>query len=199
MPIIAPGDTNYTTLEILKASLGVTDALDDTALRNAIAAASRAIDDYTGTTFYPVTEARVFDPDNNRQVWVDRFRTATGLTVKTGTDGTYTTTVTAVVKWPYQLKTDSDAYQLLISPTSQFPCPAYRGYPTVQVTATWGWATVPDAVEEACRIKAARLYRRKDTPEGIAGGDQFGAVRISKYEDPDVVQSLAPYLLQRFA
>jgi hypothetical protein len=60
----------------------------------------------------------------------------------------------------------------------------------VKVTAQWGFAEVPDDVEEACRIKAAKLYRRKDSPEGVAGSGEFGVVRISKFEDPDVVMLL---------
>lgn len=186
--------SDYCTLTELKASLGIADTNDDLALMKAIRASSRAIDRMTGTTFYPVTEARLFYSDCSSSVWVDRFTDATGLVVKTGTDGTYPTTVAAsnVVLWPYNAPRTGDAYCRLILPQYSIPTGYLR--PTVQVTASWGWATCPDEVAQACLIKAARVFRRKDSPEGIAGSSEFGVVRISKYEDPDVVLLLAPFM-----
>lgn len=185
----------YTTLATLKASLGITDTTDDNALIDAIVAASRAIDAYTGTTFYPITEARTFDPDSPSDVWVDPFVTATSLVVKTGTDGTYPTTVDSskVIPWPYNAVKHGRAWCRLIIANASLPCGFY--WPTVQVTAAWGHASAPADVAEACRIKAAALFRRKDSPEGIAGSSEFGVVRISKTEDPDVARLLAPYVV----
>ncbi len=42
----------YCTLAELKASLAITDSVDDTPLEAAVTAASRMIDDYTGRFFY---------------------------------------------------------------------------------------------------------------------------------------------------
>jgi hypothetical protein len=42
----------YCTLAELKASLAITDSVDDTPLEAAITATSRMIDDYTGRFFY---------------------------------------------------------------------------------------------------------------------------------------------------
>ena len=186
------GTTDYTTLPVLKASLGIdlADTDDDDALERAITAASRAIDRYTGTTFYPVTEARYYDPTSPVEVWVDRFASTSGLTVQVGVDGTYPTTVdsTDVIAWPYNAPSKGRAYCRLLVPSAQLPCGYLR--PSVKVTAQWGFADVPDDVEEACRLKAAKLYRRKDSPEGVAGSGEFGVVRISKFEDPDVVMLL---------
>lgn len=187
-------DTNYTTAALVRQQLGITDTDDDTLILAAVAAASRAIDRTTGTTFYPITEARYYVPTSAGDVWVDRFVTTTGMTVQTGTDGTYTTTVSSsdVVAWPYNAVTNGGAYCRLLVPTYALPASS-GGRATVKVTAQWGYSSVPDNVEEACRIKAARLFRRKDSPEGVAGTSEFGVVRISKYEDPDVAMLLAPY------
>ena len=51
-----------------------------------------------------------------------------------------------------------------------------------------------DAVKQAAFIKAARIYRRANTPEGFAAGEAFGAIRVSSREDPDVAMLLAPYV-----
>jgi hypothetical protein len=184
----------YCQLADLKTSLGITDTDDDDALVRAIGAASRAIDQATGTHFYQVTEARLYSPLDCYDVWVDRFTSTTGLVVKTGTDGSTWTTVTStdVVTWPNNAPSRGGAYCRLRVPTGVLPVGYIR--PTVQVTASWGWHFVPTAVAEACLIKAAKLFRRKDSPEGVAGTSEFGVVRISRHEDPDVLMLLAPYM-----
>lgn len=185
---------DYTTLAVLKASLGITDTNDDTALGVAITAASRAIDQHTGAQFFTTTEARLYEPADGYSVWVDPFTTTSGLVVKTGTNGTYPTTINAadVTPWPYNAPSKDGAYCKLQVATGFLPA-AMWGRPTVQVTATWGYGSVPSAVAEACRLKAARLFRRKNSPEGVAGSSEFGVVRISRFEDPDVAMLLAPY------
>ena len=63
---------------------------------------------------------------------------------------------------------------------------------TLQVTAKHGWSAVPDDVAQACILKAAALFKRKDAPFGVAGFGEFGAVRIGK-EDPQVIELLQEY------
>lgn len=187
--------TDYTTLALLKTSLGLTsDTNDDAALARAISTASRAIDAYCGTQFYPSTEARTFAPSSSGDVWVDRFTSTVGLVVQTGTDGAFSTTVGSndVLPWPHNAPKTGGAYCRLLIATGALPVYSLR--PTVQVTAQWGWHYVPEQVADATLIKAAHLFRRKDSPDGVAGSGEFGVVRISRYEDPDVVSLLAPYV-----
>jgi hypothetical protein len=63
---------------------------------------------------------------------------------------------------------------------------------TLQVTARWGWSSVPIEVYEACLLKAAALYKRRDSVQGVAGFGDFGVVRIGR-SDPDVIDLLGPY------
>lgn len=63
----------------------------------------------------------------------------------------------------------------------------------VRLTGIWGWPAVPEAVRSACRIQVARIFKRTDSPLGVAGFGDFGAVRISSRLDPDVQQMLDPY------
>lgn len=63
----------------------------------------------------------------------------------------------------------------------------------VRVTGVWGWPSVPAPVKQAAKIKAARIFTRMQSPNGIAGLDNFGPVRISRSEDPDVASLLEPY------
>jgi hypothetical protein len=64
----------------------------------------------------------------------------------------------------------------------------------LQVTALWGWPAVPDEIEQATALYAARLYRRKDSPQGVIGGGDFGPVRVSRI-DPDVEALIAPFVI----
>lgn len=62
----------------------------------------------------------------------------------------------------------------------------------VAVTGVWGWPTVPAAVKQACRLQVARVFKRADSPLGVAGFGEFGVVRVTQL-DPDVKALLAPY------
>ena len=46
---------------------------------------------------------------------------------------------------------------------------------------------VPDNLREAVLLQTARQFRRRLSPEGVAGFGDFGAVRVSRV-DPDVEQ-----------
>jgi hypothetical protein len=62
----------------------------------------------------------------------------------------------------------------------------------VTVTAHWGWDEVPTPVKQSCLILAAELYKLKDAPFGVAGMDQYGAIRVR--ENPMVMKKLAPFV-----
>jgi len=55
--------------------------------------------------------------------------------------------------------------------------------------------TVNDPLTEpqelAVIMQAARVWRRRDTPEGVIAFDELGAVRVSRL-DPDVAEMLRP-------
>ncbi len=62
----------------------------------------------------------------------------------------------------------------------------------VTVTGVWGWPAVPAAVKQACRLQVARMFKRADSPLGVAGFGEFGVIRITTL-DPDVRALLQPY------
>lgn len=192
--------TDYVTEEELADHLRIDDQDDGPRLSAVITAVSRAIDNHCGQFFYDTatTSARTFSATTPAWLTVHPFSTTTGLLVATGTDGTFDTSWT--ITTDFVVKPDSGytasgqtvAYNRLNAVGSKgFPVDPAR--PCVQVTARWGWAAVPDAVKEAALIKCARVFRRRDTPEGIAGGVEFGQIRISSREDPDAAMLLAPY------
>lgn len=60
------------------------------------------------------------------------------------------------------------------------------------------WATdrvmadqlVSNEVQEAILLMASRLYKRRQSPEGVAGWDDLGAIRIVSH-DPDIVSLMS--------
>jgi hypothetical protein len=65
--------------------------------------------------------------------------------------------------------------------------PAY-----LQVTAKWGWPSVPSPVTSACILLAGRLVKRGDSLLGVAGFGDLGAITVRAI-DPDVERMLRPY------
>lgn len=56
----------------------------------------------------------------------------------------------------------------------------------------------PPEVHTAALIQAARIVKRRGSPEGVAGLGDLGAVRISSW-DADIEANLSPYLKVTFA
>ena len=197
-------NTSYCTSAQVKDFLDIEDSVDDTRITQSIAATTQAIDHLTGQFFWndDTASARAFYPSDPHRLWVPPFHTTTGLVVKvdTGSNGTYDTTWTAttdyVVDPPGGYNSgggETVAYHALRAAGSRhFPVDARR--PRVQITAAWGWADIPDSVQEAAIIKASRLLKRSEAPFGTIGGGDFGVVRISRHEDPDVLSLLADYI-----
>lgn len=185
----------------LKTHLNISGSQHDTRIGYAVNAANQAVVQWCGRSFDDagIASARTFYPQSCHVAKVDDFHTTTGLVVATdeGDDGTYETTWT--ISTDFYLEPLNQLANGVTVPyrrirttgTRWFPVRGYR--PSLQVTARWGWAAVPDAVFEATLIKAARIFFRKDSPQGIAGVDQFGVVRLSRAGDPDVMDLLAPF------
>ncbi len=200
---INPALTYYATEGELRDRMrDASDKLDGGLLGDSLHAASRAIDEYTKRRFWrdiAVTVTNrifsVLDPWEPNFAYIDDVATKTGLVVKTDAAGagTYGTTwaSTDYALLPWNADADGGAYywnELRALNGKLFPIDS-SGRPTIQVTATWGWSQVLEQVREACLLKAQRYYRRKDTPDGIAGSSEWGAVRITK-QDPDITELL---------
>jgi hypothetical protein len=125
---------------------------------------------------------------------VDDISTTTGLIVKIDSngDGTYATTLTAS---QYQLEpvnglAKGSPVTMIRAINTAMPT---RSAPAgVQVTAKWGWPSVPSPVTSACILLAGRLVKRGDSLLGVAGFGDLGAITVRAI-DPDVERMLRPY------
>jgi hypothetical protein len=190
----------YATLDEFKAWIG--DELDvpetNAVFEQQVEAASRWIDRRCDRQFWQTAPGviRTFDAWSSRDLRIDDVVTVTAVATDDDDDGTYET-VWAASDYQLALATSAPAG----SPYRRIRAVAGRLFPLsgrrigrVQVTGTWGWSVVPDAIHEACLMQAARLLKRRNSPEGITGfGSEFGHIRISQRGDPDVEALIAPY------
>lgn len=181
----------YATLAELKNRITVTDTGRDSTLARNLAAASRSIDRTCGRRFYldPAPVARIINPLRSMTRDEDGWHLLTkdigaldGLAVALGRTGAWTDITAQIEAEPTDALDDLEPITSLLRLGGAWPS---GGGQRVQVTARWGWPAVPDGVEEATLILASRLFKRKDSPEGILGSAEWGVIRVSR-KDPDV-------------
>ncbi|MCY0962981.1 phage gp6-like head-tail connector protein [Streptomyces sp. H27-H5] len=192
----------YADLGTLKRQLGLDDDDDsrDASLEQALNTASRSIDKMTGRRYWLDAEpvARVYRPhgrtvveDGGTALVVDDIGSTSGLVVETGSAAAWS----VVTTW----ETLPDNALVVGRPVTALLRSGGWGSGTsrVRVTARFGWPAVPDEVVQATLIQANRLFKRKDSPEGVTGSADWGVVRLSR-RDPDVWNLIEPYVLPGF-
>lgn len=192
----------YCTLAQLRTHLGDDGSTQSTeVLERAINATSRAIDKLCGRRFWVdgSVATRVYRPEDSEVAWVNDISTTTGLIIKTDTaaDGTYATTwaSTDYELQPLNASADGQAYAWWrVHAVDRYLFPLTGKVPPLQITAKFGWSAIPDEVEEACLIRAAAIFKRKESIDGVTGFADIGVIRISSRRDPDVVELLNPFM-----
>ena len=199
----------YATRNQIKAALriGTADNIDDDLIDNCAGAASRLIDGFCNRKFWAVGSAttRVYQAEDSFFCSIDDI-SGTALTLQTSTnaDGVFDTTWTPT-DWQLEpLNGDLDgiawAYDK-IRAIGDYLFPTvnanYGSQALVKVTAIFGWPAIPEPVTQATIIQASRLFKRYDSPLGVAGFGDMGAIRVSRALDPDVAQLVEPYRRMR--
>jgi hypothetical protein len=182
----------YATLTQIKNYMSISDNTDNDLLEDLVESASRSIDRIANRRFYldSTASARLYRAYSNIFVFVDDIGTTSNLVVAVDENGNGTYSKTLTLNTDYIL--DPLTSQSLNRPFTQltmvsnteswpiFPGLTSNGLrPGVQVTARWGWPSVPDDLNMACLILTADLYKRKDAPGGILGLGDLGVVRMS--------------------
>jgi hypothetical protein len=199
----------YATRNQVKAALriGTADTIDDDLIDNCVGAASRLIDGYCNRRFWQTgtAEARVYQAEDSFYCSIDDIA-GTALTLKTSTqaDGTFD------LQWSrsdYQLEPLNGNLDGLtwsydkIRAVGDYLFPTvnanYGDQALVQVTAIFGWPSVPEPVTQATIIQASRIFKRYDSPLGVVGFGDLGQIRVSRYLDPDMAQLVEPYRRMR--
>jgi len=184
----------YATLTEIKnfLSIPVSDTADDSLLEGLVESASRSIDRIANRRFYLDTSAtaRQYRAYSDVFVYTDDIGTTSSLVVAIDEagNGTYSTLLTLNTDYildPLTAAAKGRPFTQLTMVSSSVSFPIFPGLfgnglrPGVQVTARWGWPSVPDDINTACLILTADLYKRKDAPGGILGLGDLGAIRMS--------------------
>jgi hypothetical protein len=198
----------YITLTDLKNALGIPEDDDtvDTDLEQKIRSASASIEDATGGRSFGLaaetasartyrTHGRLFEDWQSGEVgfFVDDIGSLDDLTVELGSFGGSFSPIAEFDTGPENALARRRAIDHLLFPRSWACAPRAR----LRVTARWGWPAIPDQVVEATLIQAARLYKRKDSPEGVTASSDWGPIRVTK-ADPDVKALLSDFVIPAF-
>lgn len=189
----------YVTTAALKSRLGIADTTDDSNIEAVINSVSRWIDRYTARRFYADTNARYYTAVDNRILFVDDLLSVSTLGVDNDGDGTYETTfaVTDYNLMPYNALADGQPYTWIETAQNGDYNFAAGVKKAVKIEGTFGYCTygtqAPYEVQEACYIQCARIFKRRDSPFGIAGKSELGTLEMIPRLDADVKGLLDPY------
>jgi hypothetical protein len=186
----------------VKASLGITDSVDDERIDIALDAATEMIQDYCSRQFLVDTTSstRIYTAQDSFLVHVDDISTATNLVVATDDsgDGSYATTWST---GDFQLEPLNGKVNGMTRPYNTIRAVGDRWFPldderaTVQVTALWGWPTVPEAVRQAAIIQTINVFRSVDAPFGATPFAETGILRLRSSLHPTAAALLSDYRL----
>ena len=196
----------YCTVDELVAHNSATSSAAVSVLERAIKACTGGISQYCSRNFsLTASTALLFALDNAYEFDLGPFNdlvTLDALATDATGDGTFETTWTSADWELLPLNVASGPEQRPYtriracgSKTFPYLAPGETGRTgRVRLTATWGWPAIPDAVRQACLLHSARIFNRKESPQGVIGWGDFGAVRV-RNTDPDVIDLLADYRL----
>jgi len=188
--------STYATVAQLKARMNITNTTDDVILDMVLDGVSRQIENHCRRHFDQEVATRYFTAMNASVCLVDDLSTLTTLATDNDGDRTYSTswTVMDYDLWPFNAAGWSEPYMMLgVAVNGDYVFPTFRK--GVKIVGTWGWPAVPAPVIEACLIQGARVFKRRDSPFGVAGAPEVGEIRIIPRLDPDVRQLLEPYVI----
>jgi hypothetical protein len=197
------------SLADVKAALRISDTADDDRISLAIDAASRQIEAKCDRYFHQDSgvSVRHFVSNTPWLVEVDDISTSTGLIVQTdyAGDGTFGTTwssadyqlepVNGIMQgqtgWPStKIRAIRSLYFTVLGGIA-YPKPYTQAL--IQITAQWGWAAVPTAVQKAAIVQSIALFKADDTPFGATPFAEIGIVRMKAALHPAAELLLVPY------
>jgi hypothetical protein len=130
---------------------------------------------------------------------IDPLATLTGLVVETDADDTGTYETLWTITTDFRAEPANAAAlgvpwtRLVASGTKTFPITNTK-FPGLRVTAKYGWPTAPPTpVKQACLLMAMKLFKRKDSPFGVAGSPEYGSEMRILPGDLDAERLLRPY------
>lgn len=185
----------YTTVNALKARLGIGDTADDAVLAVIIEAVSREIDQYTGRWFYPVTQTRYYTATGGRLL-VDDLLSVTSLKTDADGDRTYEETwaVTDYDLYPFNARQASPPQpytEIRLTPDGDYRFSRLaRG---VEIAGVWGYY---DERATSSATLAADVLTTTETAITVSDGTQFSAGQTIRIDSEQMaISSIATNVL----
>lgn len=192
----------YATVTELKAEMNKTGSEDDAVLVRLLDAATRNIDQACnrpcGFIADTTASARTYQGNNKGWLRIDECVSVTQVRVRPSSTSSYE----AWTSSDYLTATGDERYPnynslpitaLRVDPNGDYSI-FYRDgtYPTVEVTARWGYAaSVPADIKIACIMQATRWYKRLQSAmsDTVASGE-MGMLLYTQSLDPDIKRLL---------
>lgn len=186
----------YATLNQLKAAVRITDAIDDSLLEMAIESASRMIDAECDRNFFTSgTATRDFTPNDAYTVDTDDLTEIVDIKIDDDGDLTYAITLQTsdYQAEPVNRLVSGNTFPIYrLRMIGDYLLPLWGQQATVRIQGVYGFTPTPIQITQATIIQASRIYKRLDSPLGVAGFGDMGAIRVGKV-DPDVAQLIRPF------
>jgi hypothetical protein len=186
----------YASLSQIKAAARITDAVDDSLLEMAVESASRMIDAECDRNFYSSgTATRDFTPNDLYTVDTDDLTSIVSVKLDDTGDLTFpiTLAVTDFQTEPLNQRVSGNPYPIYrLRMIGDYLLPIWGNQATVRIQGVYGFTPLPIQVTQACIIQASRIFKRLDSPLGVAGFGDMGAIRVGKV-DPDVAMLIRPF------
>lgn len=183
----------YATATLLKQRLfaaGVTDTVDDTLLGTICDQVNQFIESPQGCgrVLAPIGSATyLLDGTGTPRLYFPKgIRAASALTFADTTGGTKTTAGTAGTDY-FLRPSDYDrtpGWPALWIDLSDLASRRYfpRGYDTVSLTCTAGWAAIPDDITDVALTTATRAWHARQSGQAdLIGNDETGAPLVSRF------------------
>ena len=197
----------YCSVADVKAALRITDTIDDALIENSINSACRLIDQYCNRYFYLGSsdqEQRYFNTNDPYYIWMDDLAEFTSLDTSSTMKNQYDINWTNSGDYPdYELTPKNNLGNGYYSPytgikaTGHYLFPFFGENSLIRVTGRWGWASVPEPIKFAAIIQSSRLFKRLESPLGVAGVSDMGVMRVGRAIDGDVAQLIDPFRQMR--
>lgn len=184
---MAIGDP-YNSLAEFKGVLGITASDEDSWITTCLNGARRAIERRSGWPTFWKTAAAELRTIDTRGKLVPVRQAGYSYTKLLLRDGIASSTGFVVSGWSGATLMGTDAWsEGNAVDTIKLPA-AYASIitATLDITAQWGFPDVPADIKWAHQLQSHRYYRRKGSPEGIAGSAEWGLSRVPRL-DPDVL------------
>lgn len=195
----------YATATLLKGRTGITDTTDDTVLGAICDQVNQYIETKTRRVLAPISSATyLYDGDGSRSLYlpfpadtppIGGIRAITLCEIALYTSAAYTTLASTQYFLRQRVGMTGPFEKLLFTDyptglTASFP----KGYATVRITATAGWAAIPDDITELALVAATRAWHAVQAGQAdIIGTDEMGRPLVSRFFSARDLETLATY------